>query len=73
MFAKTCTGSAKPCGRKRSCQDGDVWETFEALNGIVSGFNNWYFLYDLAPSSVYRQPTLQTALSLAAAPECFCH
>lgn len=71
MFVKTCTGSAKPCDWKRGCQDRDVrdvQETFEALNGILSGFNNWWS----RTKQCLQTAHLQT-WSFAATPECFYH
>lgn len=54
MFDKTL-GLQNPVigrGAARMEMCGNFW----AWNGIVSGLNNWYFIYVLAPSSVYRLP-----------------
>lgn len=69
MLVTTCTGSAKPSDRKRSCQDGDVEETSEAFSGTLAGCGRCSACA-VTKSSVCRH--LQTTLSLAA-PEGFCH
>lgn len=70
MFDKTFTGFAEPCDWKRSCQDGEVWRLL-SWNGIVSGLNNYYFIYILAPSSVYKPPISRQCL-LTGTLEWFC-